>query len=502
MSVMSKSKEKDTTQYDVVVVGAGNAALCAAVSAAEQGARVLVLERAPMSERGGNSAYSGGAIRVAYRGIDDLRAIMPDLSEDEIATTDFGTYDEDQFFDDLATLSHYRMNQDLVSTFVERSRETMLWMREHGVRFVPIYGRQAYKVDGRFKFWGGLTVEAVGGGQGLVDSLFHAATKMGVEIMYGARAVRLLRKDLEVCGVEVIYNQRSQPIYAAAVILASGGFHANAEWRARYLGPNWDLAKPRASRFNTGDGIRMALDIGAMPYGHWSGCHSVAYERNAPEYGEPGILGLQKNSFPMGIMVNARGERFFDEGADFRNYIYANLGRAILAQPEGIAWQIFDQHTAGLLSDEYRVKQITKVQADTLEALVEKMGDVNRRGFLEYIRGYNESVRVEIPFNPNIKDGRGTIGLPVPKTNWANPLSKPPYLAFAVTCGITFTYGGLRINTDAQVLDEEQAPIPGLYATGELVGGLYYGGYAGGAGLMSGAVFGRIAGSNAARRDK
>ncbi|MCB5944244.1 FAD-dependent tricarballylate dehydrogenase TcuA [Acidocella sp. KAb 2-4] len=489
-------------QYDVIVIGAGNAALCAAVSAAEQGARVLVLERAPIDERGGNSAYSGGAIRVAYRDVEDLRAIMPDLSEDEIASTDFGIYDEDQFFDDLAKLSHYRMNQDLVSAVVWRSRETMLWMRGHGVRFVPIYGRQAYKIDGRFKFWGGLTVEAVGGGQGLVDSLFRAAEKMGVEIMYGARAMRLVRDDLTVSGVEVVHEQRSVQIHAGAVILASGGFHANAEWRARYLGPNWDLAKPRASRFNTGDGIRMALDIGAMSYGHWSGCHSVAYERNAPEFGEPGVLGLQKNSFPMGIMINARGERFFDEGADFRNYIYADLGRAILAQPDGIAWQIFDQHTAHLLSDEYRMKQITKVQADTLEELAEKMGDVDRRGFHDYIGRYNASVRTEVPFNPNIKDGRGTTGLAVPKTNWANPLSKPPYLAFGVTCGITFTYGGLRINEDAQVLDEEQAPIPGLYATGELVGGLYYGGYAGGAGLMSGAVFGRIAGGHAARRGK
>ena len=489
-------------QYDVIVIGAGNAALCAAVSAAEQGARVLVLERAPIDERGGNSAYSGGAIRVAYRDVEDLRAIMPDLSEDEIASTDFGIYDEDQFFDDLAKLSHYRMNQDLVSAVVWRSRETMLWMRGHGVRFVPIYGRQAYKIDGRFKFWGGLTVEAVGGGQGLVDSLFRAAEKMGVEIMYGARAVRLLHNDQVVSGVEVVHELRSLQLHAGAVILASGGFHANAEWRARYLGPNWDLAKPRASRFNTGDGIRMALDIGAMSYGHWSGCHSVAYERNAPEFGEPGVLGLQKNSFPMGIMINARGERFFDEGADFRNYIYADLGRAILAQPDGIAWQIFDQHTAHLLSDEYRMKQITKVQADTLEELAEKMGDVDRQGFHDYIGRYNASVRTEVPFNPNIKDGRGTTGLAVPKTNWANPLSKPPYLAFGVTCGITFTYGGLRINEDAQVLDEEQAPIPGLYATGELVGGLYYGGYAGGAGLMSGAVFGRIAGGHAARRGK
>ena len=483
--------------YDVVVVGAGNAALCAAVSAAEQGSKVLVLERAPEAERGGNSAYSGGAIRVVYNGVDDLRAIMPDLSDQEVATSDFGTYTEAQYFDDMARLSGYRMNQELASVLVSESLPTMLWMRDQGVRFVPIFGRQAFKIDGKFKFWGGLTVEAVGGGRGLVDSLFAAVERLGVDIAYGARALRLVREDRVVVGVEFMQGGRTRKVDTPAVILGSGGFHANAEWRARYLGPNWDLAKPRASRFNTGDGIRMALEAGAMSYGHWSGCHSVAFERNAPEFGEPNVLGLQKNGFPMGIMVNTKGERFFDEGADFRNYIYATLGRAILAQPNGVAWQIFDQRVAHLLSDEYRVRQITKVQADTLEELAAKMEDVDVKGFLAHVHAYNDAVQTDVPFNPNVKDGRSTRGLAVPKSNWANPLDKPPFIAFAVTCGITFTYGGVRVDTDARVLDEDQAAIPGLFATGELMGGLYYDGYPGGAGLMAGAVFGRIAGISA-----
>jgi tricarballylate dehydrogenase len=312
----------DSLHYDVVVLGAGNAALCGAVSAAEQGARVLVLERAPEAERGGNSAYSGGAVRVVYNGVDDLRRIMPDLSDEEIARTDFGTYTEARYFDDMARLSGYRMNQELAQVLVSDSLPTMLWMRDNGVRFVPIYGRQAFKIDGRFKFWGGLTVEAVGGGRGLVDYLFAAAERRGATIAYGARGVRLRQQDGAITGIDVVQGGRTRTVATDAVILGSGGFHANAEWRARYLGQNWDLAKPRASRFNTGDGIRMALEAGAMSYGHWSGCHAVAFERNAPEFGEPGVLGLQKNGFPMGVMVNAHGERFFDEGADFRNYIY------------------------------------------------------------------------------------------------------------------------------------------------------------------------------------
>ncbi len=242
----------------------------------------------------------------------------------------------------------------------------------------------------------------------------------------------------------------------------------------------------------------MALDSGAMSYGHWSGCHSVAYDRNAPEFGRLDLTGQQKNGFPFGVIVNARGERFFDEGADFRNYTYSNLGRAILGQPRGIAWQVFDQRVAHLLSDEYRGKQATRVSADTLEEIAAKLEDVDPQGFLRYVARFNAAVRQETPFNPNVKDGRRTEGLEVPKSNWANPLDSPPFVAYGVTCGITFTYGGVRIDPDARVVTSGGQALAGLYAAGEMVGGLYYSNYAGGAGLMSGAVFGRIAGANAA----
>lgn len=486
-------------QYDGVVVGAGNAAMCGALAAEEAGARVLVLERAPFEDRGGNSAHSGGAFRVAYDGVEDLRRLMPDLTDSEIGMSDFGTYTEQQFFDDCARLSGYRANMELLQVLVERSRDTALWMRDKGVRFVPIWGRQAFKIEGKFKFWGGLTVEAVGGGRGLMDMLFAAAEKRGVAIRYGSRATGLVLDEAgAVAGVEVQEQGRRLTIGTRAVVLGSGGFHANAEWRARYLGPNWDLAKPRGTRFNTGDGIRMAIEAGAMSYGHWSGCHSVAYDRCAPEFGDLALVGQQKNGFPMGIMVNLRGERFFDEGADFRNYIYATLGKAILEQPNHQAWQIFDQHSAHLLSNEYRLREITKVQADTLEELADRMGDVDKENFLREMRAWNAAVMAEVPFNPNVKDGRGTRGLRVPKSNWANPLTKPPFIAIGVTCGVTCTYGGIRITPDAAVLSEDGHRIPGLFATGEMVGGLYYTGYPGGAGLMSGSVFGRLAGSGAA----
>lgn len=487
-------------QCDVVVVGAGNAAMCAAISARESGARVIVLERAPEDESGGNTRFTAGAIRFAYDGVDDLRALMPDLTDDEVARTDFGTYGEDRFFDDMARVTENRTDPDLVELLVKRSKATLMWLRGHGVRFVPIYGRQAFLVDGRFRFWGGLTVEAWGGGPGLVEAQRKIADRQGIDVFYQARAMSLVRDDDGVQGVVVRHEGRTRTVRCRAVVLAAGGFESNPEWRTRYLGPGWDLAKVRGTRFNTGDGIRMALDIGASPCGNWSGCHAVGWDRNAPEFGDLAVGdGFQKHSYPWGIMVNANGERFVDEGADFRNYTYAKYGAVILRQPGQFAWQIFDAKVTHLLRDEYRIRQVTKVTAPTLEELVRKLDDVNPDAALATIRQYNGAVRTDIAFDPNVKDGRRTEGLAVPKSNWANTIDTPPFEAYAVSCGITFTFGGLRITTDAQVVDTDGLPIPGLFAAGELVGGLFYFNYPGGTGLMSGAVFGRIAGASAGR---
>src|SRR5690606_8808301 len=354
-------------ECDVVVVGGGNAALCAALSAAEQGVSVLVLERASEAEAGGNSRFTAGAIRCVYDGVEDLKVLMPDLSDEEIANTDFGSYTEEQFFDDMFRVTEYRTDPELTEVLVKRSRETIKWLRAKGVRFQPIYGRQAFKVDGKFKFWGGLTVEAWGGGPGLVDSETAIARSRGIDILYGCRALELLHDGVGVRGVKVRQDGRIFDIAAKAVVLACGGFESDPEWRTRYLGPGWELARVRGTRFNTGDGIRMALDIGAAAYGNWSGCHAVGWDYNAPEFGDLAVGdGFQKHSYPFGIMVNANGRRFVDEGAAFRNYTYAKYGRVILEQPGNFAWQIFDQKVVHLLRDEYRIKEVTKVSADTL----------------------------------------------------------------------------------------------------------------------------------------
>jgi len=488
--------------YDVIVVGGGNAAFCAALSARERGARVVLLERAPEDERGGNSRFTAGAMRVVYRGVDDLLELMPDLTEEERRNTDFGAYTEEQFFDDMGRVTEWRCDPDLTELLVKGSFPALAWMRKKGVRFIPLWGRQAFKIDGRFKFWGGLTVEAWGGGPGLIDSLTEIARREGIEVRYGARAAALLADDDGVHGVRVRQDGRTSELRARSVVLASGGFEANSEMRTRYLGPGWELAKVRGSRFNTGDGIRMALEAGAMPWGNWSGCHAVGWDRNAPPFGDLAVGdNFQKHSYPFGIMVNATGRRFVDEGADFRNYTYAKYGRVVLNQPGQFAWQLFDAKVLHLLRDEYRIKQVTKVEAQSLEELAPKLEGVDAKVFLEEMKAWNAAVRQDIPFDPTVKDGRTTQGLAVPKSNWANTLDTPPFQAYAVTCGITFTFGGLRVNTETQVLDTDERPIPGLYAAGELVGGLFYFNYPGGTGLTSGSVFGRIAGANAAGRN-
>ncbi|HET9662981.1 MAG TPA: FAD-dependent tricarballylate dehydrogenase TcuA, partial [Burkholderiales bacterium] len=302
-----------------------------------------------------------------------------------------------------------------------------------------------------------------------------------------------------VLGVNAKRHGKPVAFEARAVVLACGGFEANPEWRTRYLGPGWELAKVRGTRFNVGDGLRMALDIGACPYGNWSGRHAVSWERYAPEFGDLSLPeSSYRHSFPLSLMINADGKRFVDEGAEFYNYTYAKYGGEVLKQPGQFAWQVFDAKVRPLLRPEYGDKAVTKVTAATLEELAEKMEGVNAAGFVKTVREFNAAVRTDIAFNHAVKDGRCTVGIEPPKSNWAHPLDTPPFEAYAVTCGITFTFGGLRIAPETgQVVDLNFHPIPGLYTAGEMVGGLFYFNYPAGTGLVSGAVFGRIAGAAA-----
>ena len=486
------------SSVDVLVVGAGNAALCSALAARQGGASVLAIEKAPEHLRGGNTYFTGGAIRFAFNGFDDIRTLIPDLSEQEAAVMVVGSYPETAFYDDLMRVTESLSDPEMADMLVRRSYDTMKWLQSQGMRFVPLWGRQAFKVEDKYHFWGGLILEAVGAGKGLSDQLFDIAAESGVEIAYGTAATKLLIDDSgRTIGARVKGPEGYAEIAAKSVVLACGGFESNPEMRTRYLGPGWELAKVRGVRFNTGDGLNMAMDIGAQPYGHWSGSHAVAWDLNAPAFGNRNIADLyQKHSYPFGLIVNVNGQRFVDEGADFRNYTYAKYGREILFQPQRAAFQLFDQKTKHLLRDEYHIPQVTMAEANTIEELAQAM-DIDVEGLIATLQQYNAACQPG-EYNPTVLDGVHTEGIHPPKSNWALPLDSPPYLAYAVTCGLTFTFGGLRINRRAQVMDNVDEPIPGLYAAGEIVGGIFYHNYPGGSGLMSGSVFGRVAGTSAA----
>src|SRR5688572_17350741 len=360
-------------EFDVVVVGKGNAALCSALSAADQGVKVAMLEAAAEEEHGGNSRFAGGVMRFAFSNVEDLTRVT-DLTPEEIASSDYGTNTREEFLDTIYRLTSYRTDPDLSELLVDRSLDTMAWLRSKNVRFVPNYGRQSGMVNGKRKFFGNMPIEVSGGGAGLVQYLDAAAKKAGIEVYYETRAVSLLYDGEKVSGVRAQKQGKVAEFHAKSVVLACGGFEANPEMRTRYLGPGWELAKVRGSRFNVGDGLRMALDIGAAPYGNWSGCHATGWDRNAPEFGDLNVGDqFENHSYLFVMLVNADGKRFVDEGADFYNYTYAKYGAEVLKQTGQFAYQVYDAKTKPLLRKEYSGRNVTKFTGNTLEELAEKM---------------------------------------------------------------------------------------------------------------------------------
>lgn len=471
---------------DVVVAGGGNAGFSAALAAAEGGARVLLLEKAPEEWAGGNTYFTAGAYRLTYDGIDDLAPLLDEPVEEEV---ELAPYSPADFRRDLERVTEGRCDPELTEVVTGEAAATVRWLHEQGLRLRLLTERSAFRLGGKLRFHGNMPIGVVGAGKGLAAQLLEAAERAGVEVRYSSPVLRLL-PDGVVCP--------DGEVRSRAVVLACGGFEADPRLRAQYLGPRWDLARVRGTPFNTGDGIQMALDSGAQPYGHWSGCHACAWDPAAPLVGErERANAFTRGSYPLGIVVNAEGRRFLDEGADERPYTYARYGAEILRQPGAVAYQLFDATTAPLLRpDEYTMAGISRVEAPTVHELAEALG-IDPEALERTADEFNAAVQPG-SFDPSVKDGKRTSGIEPPKSNWAVPLETPPFLAFAVTCGITFTFGGLRVDGSARVLDGAGRPIPGLYAAGEIVGGLFWHNYAGGSGLTAGAVLGRRAGAAAA----
>ncbi|KAL1978353.1 hypothetical protein VTN31DRAFT_1212 [Thermomyces dupontii] len=509
------------TSCSVLVVGSGNAGFCAAVAAKQAGAEdVVLIEKAPESWAGGNSYFTAGAYRTVHGGAKDLLPLVNNVDESMAKNIDIDPYTEQDFLDDMQRVCGGRSDPALTNTLVKDSLGTMRWLKENGVRFQLSFNRQAYEVGGRIKFWGGLALKTEDGGKGLIADHMANALRQGIKIFFSTPLERLWIDPATgaLQGVVVCHLGVPALIKAGAVVLAAGGFESNPRLRAQLLGPAWDLAKVRGTPHNTGEVLEIAIrDAHAKQVGNWSGCHAVAWDFNAPaNAGDREVSNeFTKSGYPLGLMFNTKGERFVDEGLDLRNYTYAKFGRAIIVQPGQCAFQIWDQRTIPWLrAEEYRPERVRRIMADTISDLADKLvplGLQDREAFIDNVNRYNEAVYAfqrEHPdkiWNPSILDGLSTQSsstkLRIAKSNWALPLDQGPFMAVQVTCGITFTFGGLAVNPEtAQVISSiTDKGVDNLFCCGEMVGGLFYENYPGGSGLTSGAVFGRRAGTAAAR---
>jgi tricarballylate dehydrogenase len=499
---MAQRPDRDA---DILVVGAGNAAFTAALAARQAGCSVRVLEKAPQEFRGGNTRFTGGVFRFTYGGLDDLLPIVKDT--DAAADVVVDPYPPASFARDLQRVTGGRTDPLLSRVLIARSYDTVRWMADLGVRFEFSRAVTGIKIAGtnKTRLQPGAAIRAHHEGIGLSQSLFDLAAAHGVEVLYGRQVNRILTDEAgRVAGVAARGPDGIEHHHAGAVIVASGGFQANPEMRAAYLGGPWSLVKTRGSRFNTGEVIRELIATGAQSFGDWAGRHATPIDADAPQYGDLRLTDkTNRLSYPYGILINCDGERFVDEGADFNSYTYAAYGAAILAQRNATAFEIFDSRAFPLLEKRYETG--VPVEAATIAELVEGIArrwDVLRIDAARMeatIAAYNAAAAARGDgFRPDALDGMRTHGLRPEKSNWAIPIEMAPFRAYAVTGGITFTFGGIRISERAEVVDGVDRPIPGLYASGELTGGFFFLNYPLGCGLTRGAVFGKLAGESAA----
>ncbi|MBI2985380.1 MAG: FAD-dependent tricarballylate dehydrogenase TcuA, partial [Deltaproteobacteria bacterium] len=425
----------ETKVYDVIVVGAGNAALSAALSASEAGASVLILEKAPKSARGGSARFTSGG-KYAYGDMKDIRALIPDLTDEEAERLDMGRYSVDDYYGDLMRISQGRADPELSMILAQESYPSAKWLVDMGVKYEVHYNRLSLEKDGKRHCNPRISMPySVKGGMGGLNNQFFGIIegRPGMEVRYETKAVKLLVDGTgRVCGVGVKDATGFHDVQARAVVLASGGFQASPEMRVKYLGPEWDMVKVRGSRYDTGEGLEMALDLldlGAAVSGQFSGCHANQVFLSGPD------VDMEDESFAheyhFGILVNVLGKRFVDEAADYRRYTYARLGQEVRVQPQAIAFQIFDAKVTHLLGDPYQ--KARGVTARSLEELADELDIDDKRCFLATIQEFNSAVQ-EGEFNPRILDGKRTEGIEPAKSNWALRIDTPPFLCYPVTC--------------------------------------------------------------------
>jgi tricarballylate dehydrogenase len=485
-------------KYDVVVVGGGSAAFEAAIAAQQAGSRrVIMLEKATESERGGNARFSHVGFRFVHSGGSELNEFMSGLDEATFRQMQLPAYTTDQFRADLQRVTQGRIDPVLADYMVGKSNAAVHWLKDIGIDWEH---DTCTKIGDKLFFEPGIHIHPVGGGPGLLNRLEEIAKARGIVIRYETRVCAIHGNDRAVEGVHVSSPDGDYDVNARAIIVCSGGFQASAEMRARYLGPNADLAKVRGSKHNTGEVLQMLLSLGAKASGHWQGAHMSPIDGKAPSFETPVQADGRGNSmnrydYPFGITVNALGLRFFDEGENKHAYTYAKTGHAVMGQPGGVAYQIYDQKGVRLFRHG-RHYPTTMVEADTLEDLASKIG-VAPEVLAHTVKEFNDACRKDVAFDATKLDGKSTVGIAPKKSNWAEPLTEPPFRALPVSGGITFTFGGVQVDTDARVLNSSNQPIRGLYASGDVMG-LFFHNYPSCTGQTRNAVFSYAAGKNAA----
>lgn len=463
--MLLNSSEVRSEAHDVLVLGSGLAGMAAAIAAREAGAQVTLIDKAPETSKGGNTRFSGGALRCPTRETPPAALI-----------------------DELNQMTGGRADPALARLLYGNAEADVQWLMGLGA---PLADPSVERPDLR---GGKMSFHVRGNGYGLVQALYPLLAQRGIAVRFDTKAVDILLDGRgRTAGVRVKTREDYADYRARAVIIATGGFQANTEMRVRYLGREAGSLVVRGSRYNTGDGIAMALAIGAQSTGDWGGFHSAVLDARSAsvEAGETNI-----NSYPYTLMVNRNGERFVDEGAEFFDLTYVKYGKAILAQPGGIAYCLFDAKLAEQELVYCLHREFLPIDAGSIARLAQKL-DIPAQRLSTTVDAYNTAVQPG-EFDPERKDRKHTQGLMPPKTNWALPLDTPPYFAFPVTGGLTFTLGGLKVDDRTRVVDSEARAIPGLYAAGEIVGGLFYDNYPGGASLLRATVLGRLAGREAA----
>ncbi len=459
-----------TKTYDVLVAGGGNAALCAAITARQAGASVLLVESAPKAFRGGNSRHTR-----------NLRAMHDQPNE---VLTD--AYKEDEYWDDLLRVTGGNTNEALARMTIRASSGVFGWMKQSGVRFQP-------SLTGTLNL-GRTNAFFLGGGKALVNAYYRTAERLGVEILYDTEVVNMNMEDGFIRSVDITYKGFPETVRAKCVVASSGGFQANLEWMREYWGDAVDNFVIRGTPYNRGRVLKNLLSQGVATIGDPTQFHAVALDARAPKF--DGGITTRLDSVPYSVVVNRNGDRFYDEGEDVWPKRYAIWGRLIAQQPGQIAYSICDSKAFPL----FMPSVFPAFKADTLEELAAKM-KLDPAKVRETVDGFNKAVIPGQTFDNLKLDGNATRGLTPNKTNWARAVDKGPFYGYPLRPGITFTYLSVKVNEKAQVLMDNDQPAGNLFASGEIMSGNILGkGYLAGFGMTIGTVFGRIAGQEAARR--